>query len=95
MIMTEAEFLQLALADNDELKIILKGEIDETSGEKVGVVAVVFITRDVVRAKEQYEILNNGKAETDYFMLYSCPEDVDLTTLGHYPSLEISREDLM
>lgn len=29
-----------------------------------------------------------------YYMVYSVPLDVDLTTLSHYPSIAISGDDL-
>ncbi len=36
-----------------------------------------------------------SQEESDaYFMAYSVPFDTDLTTIGHYPSIAISKEDL-
>lgn len=30
----------------------------------------------------------------NYYMVYSVPLDVDLTTIGHYPSIAITKNDL-
>ncbi|BDR56461.1 hypothetical protein [Xylocopilactobacillus apis] len=85
------ELAALGLQDDGNLKLILKGSVES----KVGVFAVVFITKDVALAKKKLEEFNKSKNKDDYFMVYSCPTDTYLPDLGHYPSLEISKEDLL
>ena len=40
------------------------------------------------------ERLLSQKEDDVYFMVYSVPFDTDLTTIGHYPSIAISMDDL-
>lgn len=93
--MSYQDYINMALDDNGELKVILKGEISQENNQKIGVVSIVFITKDVNNAKAMLDKLNKTKNKDDYYMLYSCPLDTELTALPHYPSLEISKEDLI
>lgn len=93
--MNYQDYINMALDDNGELKVILKGEISHKADQKIGIVSIVFITRDVNQAKITLDKLNKTKNTDDYYMLYSCPMDTDLTKLAHYPSLEINKEDLI
>ena len=61
--------------------------------EKVGVVSVVFVSADEKQIKRKLEELQE-KNPKGFYMEYVVPLDVDLTTLEHYPSLAISKEDL-
>lgn len=40
------------------------------------------------------EVEEAEKYPEKFYMVYSVPLNVDLTTLSHYPSIEISQEDL-
>ena len=62
-------------------------------GEKTGVVSVVFATEEKALARQKLQELSEKNPE-NYYMVYSVPLDMDLTTLPHYPSIEITREDL-
>lgn len=93
--MNYQDYVDMATIDNGELKLILKGEIINNDQQKMGVVSVVFITEDIDIAKTTLDKLNQHKDEDDYYMLYSCPTNINLTNLDHYPSLEISKEDLI
>ncbi len=80
----------------DNIKMILCGSIEESSlsqGNKVGVVSVVFISYDDEKIKKELERLQKEKPN-NFYMEYSCPLDTELTKLEHYPSIEISKEDL-
>ncbi|WEV40976.1 hypothetical protein [Lactobacillus sp. ESL0681] len=88
------EYIKMVLKNDGKLKLILKGTTELKNDQKIGVVSVVYITRDVELAKEQFEKLNEYKENDDLYMIYSCDEDTYLPGLGHYPSLEISKEDL-
>ncbi len=61
--------------------------------ECVAAVSVVFMSINLDDEKREWVKLTEEKSEDDYYMIYSCPLDVDLTTLEHYPSLEISKDD--
>lgn len=88
------EYIADALKEDGQLKLIMKGTVESGKTEKIGVVSVVFITKDVALAKQKFVELNDKKAPDDFFMIYSCPVDTYLPELGHHPSIEISKEDL-
>ncbi|MBC6384219.1 hypothetical protein [Lactiplantibacillus plantarum] len=88
------DYVELGLRDDGQMKMILKGDVLTEGHERYGVVSVVFVTRDVNRAKARLEALNEHKKKDDYYMVYSCPEDTDLELLSHFPSIEITKEDL-
>lgn len=88
------EMVNLALKPDGNLKLILKGKVEQVNDEPLGVVAVVYLTSDVQLAKKKFTELNENKTADEFYMVYSCPQDTYLPTLGHYPSLEISRADL-
>lgn len=92
--MNYQDYIDMALIDNGELKLILKGEICNDDQQKMGVVSVVFITKDINAAKTTLANLNDHKNKDDYFMLYSCPTDINLSELSHFPSLQITKADL-
>ncbi|BDR61251.1 hypothetical protein [Lactobacillus xylocopicola] len=85
------DYVELGLKDDGNLKVILKGSVEHSGAEKVGVIAVVFITPSVELAKQKLAELTAQKDAEDYYMVYSCPLDTDLPALGHYPSLEIAK----
>ncbi|MBI0033037.1 MULTISPECIES: hypothetical protein [Lactobacillus] len=95
--MNYQDYVELGLKDDGNLKVILKGsvEISAHKAEKVGVVGVVYITQSIERARQKLEELTAKQAEGDYYMVYSCPFDTDLPALGHYPSIEITKTDLL
>lgn len=70
------------------VRMILCGNVEDSRmnpSEKVGVVSVVFVST------EEEKIKNKLKK---FYMEYVTPLDVDLTSLEHYPSIEISKNDL-
>lgn len=81
--------VETALTDEQPLKLILKGWMEEG----VGVVAVVYATTDSNKARNCFEELTSTADEDYYYMVYSVPFDTDLTQIGHYPSIAISKED--
>lgn len=92
--MTYEEMIQLGLQKDQKLKVILKGSVEQLNSGNVGVVAVAMVTKDVELAKNKLDEFNKNKESADYFMIYSVPLDQDLLALKHYPSLEITKEDL-
>lgn len=89
------DYVNMALVDNKGIKLILKGEILGENDKKIGVVSVVFITKNSHTAELKLNELNKNKNTDDYYMLYSCPIDIDLTELSHYPSIEIKQANFM
>ncbi len=79
-----------------KVRMILCGSVEASSQnqeENVGVVSVVYVSEDEQNVKNKLEELQ--QANPDYFyMEYEVPVDQDLTALEHYPSIEISKEDL-
>ena len=61
--------------------------------EKVGVVSVVFVSTEEEKIKNKLKKLQDKNPEK-FYMEYVTPLDVDLTSLEHYPSIEISKNDL-
>ena len=91
--MNYQDYVEQCLKDDGNLKLILKGNVENHGHNKIGVVSVVYITKDVAKAKQKISELNASKEE-DYYMVYSCPLDKYLPDLGHYPSIEITQGDL-
>ncbi|RKM55785.1 hypothetical protein D6853_09575 [Butyrivibrio sp. X503] len=79
----------------EEIRMILCGEVEEADGtsEKTGVVSVVYVSKDLQRIKAKLVELQERNPDK-FYMDYLVPLDADLTALEHYPSIEISREDL-
>jgi len=95
--MTDEKLIKEGLNGKDSLKIILSGYVDksenENTGEKVGVVSVMFVSESkelVVKKIEEFE----AKYPERYFMVYSVPLDTNLEELNHYPSIAIFQSDL-
>ncbi|MEY8321509.1 hypothetical protein AAK894_10575 [Lachnospiraceae bacterium 46-61] len=76
------------------INLICKGSIESMENEKVGVVSVVFISYDAGISKQKLQEYIKNDTENIY-MLYCVPLDTDLTTLEHYPSIAITKDDLM
>ena len=92
--MNYQDYVEQGLKDDGNLKLILKGTVENNGQNKIGVVSVVYITKDAAKAKQKLSELNTSKKEGDYYMVYSCPLDKYLPDLGHYPSIEITQDDL-
>ncbi len=76
------------------LNLICKGSIENMKNEKVGVVSVVYVSYDANLSKQKLQKYIEKDTESIY-MLYCVPLDTDLTTLEHYPSIAITKDDLM
>ncbi|MCI8628823.1 MAG: hypothetical protein HFE57_04850 [Firmicutes bacterium] len=76
------------------LNLICKGSIENMKNEKVGVVSVVYVSYDANLSKQKLQEYIEKDTESIY-MLYCVPLDTDLTTLEHYPSIAITKDDLM
>lgn len=92
--MNQEEYIQLGLNGDAPLKVILCGSIEQVDGHKVGVTSVVYVTMDKQLAELKMKELLNKETES-YYMIYSVPFDIDLTTLDHYPSIAITKDDLI
>ncbi|MDF7639862.1 hypothetical protein PT285_10660 [Lactobacillus sp. ESL0791] len=88
------ELVNMALQPDGNLKLIIKGNTEQKEQDTIGVVSVVYITSDVDAATKKFADLNEHKTVDEFYMIYSCPQDTYLPDLGHYPSIEISKEDL-
>jgi hypothetical protein len=90
------DYVKLGLNGEEPLKLILRGNVENTENRKVGVVSVVYATMDRNLAEQKMqELLKNRDCSNDYYMVYSVALDTDLTTLNHYPSIEITEDDLI
>lgn len=87
------DYVKLGLKNDGNLKLILKGSVEKNFDKKVGVMGVVYVTNDIEKAKQKLDELNSNDKDA-YYMAYSCPLDTFLPSLGHYPSIEIGKEDL-
>lgn len=80
----------------DKVRMILCGNVEGGRmhpSEKVGVVSVVFVSTQENKIKLKLKELQD-KNPDKFYMDYVTPLDIDLTSLEHYPSIEISKEDL-
>ncbi|WP_423215114.1 phosphoribosylaminoimidazole carboxylase [Streptococcus equinus] len=60
--------------------------------ENKAIVEVVFASSDEsIISIKMAELIS--KYPNDYLAVYDLPLDTDLTTLSHYPSVEIGKED--
>jgi len=90
------DYIEIGLNGDEPLKLILCGNIENTENGKVGVVSVVYATNDKKLAEQKIQdLLNNKENPNTYYMVYSIPLNTDLTTLQHYPSIAISRDDFL
>ncbi len=91
--MNQEEYIQLGLDGEAPLKIIMRGSIEEVETNKVGVVSIAFATMDKKLAAEKIKKWSSENSQS-YYMVYSVPLDTDLTSLEHYPSIAVTKEDL-
>ena len=90
------DYIELGLNGEDPLKLILCGSVESKDNNKIGVVAVVYATTDKNLAEQKMqELLGDTNNSDKYYMVYSVPLNTDLTTLEHYPSIEITKNDLL
>lgn len=81
---------------NEKVNMILCGEVvekDDADAEKVGVVSVVYVSSDELKIKEKLVELQKSNPDK-FYMEYTTPFDANLTEFEHYPSIEVSKEDL-
>lgn len=81
----------------DRVRMILCGNIEDSRinpSEKIGVVSVVFVSTEEDKIKIKLKELQDKNPE-NFYMEYVTPLNVDLTNLEHYPSIAISKEDLL
>ena len=83
--------------DTNKIWMILSGSEEQSSDkeytDKVGEVSVVYASADEAKVRRTLEILKKENPEV-FYMQYEVPMDVKLTELTHYPSIEITKEDL-
>ena len=87
------DYIAQGLHGDAPLKLILCGSVEDSKPGKVGVVSVVYATQDPARAEEKIREWSRLYPQR-YYMVYSVPLDTDLAGLPHYPSIEITKEDL-
>lgn len=81
----------------DRVRMILCGNIEDSRinpSERVGVVSVVFVSTEEEKIKIKLKELQDKNPE-NFYMEYVTPLNVDLKSLEHYPSIEISKDDLL
>ena len=91
--MEYTDYIELGLNGEAPLKLILCGNGQGENSNKIGVVSVVFATNDKSLAEQKIHELTAENPD-HYYMVYSVPLNTDLTKLTHYPSIEITKEDL-
>ena len=81
----------------DRVRMILCGNIEDSRinpSEKIGVVSVVFVSTEEDKIKIKLKELQDKNPE-NFYMEYVTPLNVYLTKLEHYPSIAISKDDLL
>lgn len=81
----------------DRVRMILCGNVEDSRinpSEKIGVVSVVFVSTEEDKIKIKLKELQDKNPE-NFYMEYVTPLNVDLTSLEHYPSIAISKDDLL
>lgn len=88
------DYIKQGLNGEAPLKLILCGNVQGVENDKVGVVSVIYATNNKDLAEKQLHKLMTANPD-NYYMVYSVPLDTDLTTLTHYPSIAITKSDLL
>lgn len=81
----------------DRVRMILCGNVEDSRinpSEKIGVVSVVFVSTEEDKIKIKFKELQDKNPE-NFYMEYVTPLNVDLTNLEYYPSIAISKDDLL
>ena len=76
--------------------MILSGAVEKSTSkpdENVGVVSVVYVSESPEKITSKLKEIQAANPDV-FYMEYEVPMDTDLPTLEHYPSIEISKEDL-
>lgn len=88
------DYIKQGLNGEPPLELILCGNIQDIENNKIGIVSVIYATTDKGLAEKQLHELMTANPD-NYYMVYSVPLDTDLTTLTHYPSIAITKSDLL
>ena len=72
------------------IKIIVNAFVEE--GKEIAVVEVLFTSADHEKVKAKYQELKIQYPD-NYLAIYDLPLDTDLSSLPHYPSVVISKEE--
>lgn len=88
------QLVEQGLNGEGDLKVIMCGEVQHETEDNLGVVSIVYATLSKLAAKTRLEELNTS-GDGKYYMVYSVSLNTDLSTLSHYPSIAITKEDLV
>ena len=72
------------------IQIIVNAFVEE--GKEIAVVEVLFAQCRPWKSKNQYQELKI-QYPNNYLAIYDLPLDTDLSSLPHYPSVAISKEE--
>ena len=72
------------------IKIIVNAFVEE--GKEIAVVEVLFTSADHEKVKAKYQELKIQYPD-NYLAIYDLPLDTELSSLPHYPSVVISKEE--
>ena len=72
------------------IQIIVNAFVEE--GKEIAVVEVLFANADHEKIKTKYQELKIEYPD-NYLAIYDLPLDTDLSSLPHYPSVAISKEE--
>ena len=72
------------------IQIIVNAFVEE--GKEIAVMEVLFASADHEKVKAKYQELEI-QYPNNYLAIYDLPLDTDLSSLPHYPSVAISKEE--
>ena len=72
------------------IQIIVNAFVEE--GKETAIVEVLFASADREKVKAKYQELKIQYPD-NYLAIYDSPLDTDLSSLPHYPSVAISKEE--
>ena len=72
------------------IQIIVNAFVEE--GKEIAVVEVLFASSDQETVNAKYQELT-AQYPDNYLAIYDLPLDTDLSSLPHYPSVAISKEE--
>ena len=72
------------------IQIIVNAFVEE--GKEIAVVEVLFASADYEKVKAKYQELKIQYPD-NHLAIYDLPLDTDLSSLPHYPSVAINKEE--
>lgn len=82
----DEDWVKVARETTSDLKVLMKGLVDKSQKDKVGVVSLVYVSEDGKKVEELHHKLARENSEA-FYMIYAVNRDTQLDLRAHYPSI--------